>query len=370
MLKRLAIAVLMIGSLGSAFCEDWRAAFHPSDFCKWCDSCSFYGSWLYWRAGGDACDYAVHKVRNAWIANETTLRVHDDETIHNIRFDWESGFRLGFHADLSCLWNWDVNWTHYHSSSSQSKEWDGTIAPMVTTLISMPVVYDFGTELDPMQTAGIKARLDLRYNTIDFEFGKQVLCSSCVTIRPHAGIRIADVRENLHDQMIFKRNSFETFSGTEAVLAAFFTQNRFKGAGVRAGLDFDFCICNGWNLIGRSAVSYIWGKTRLSHFFRYHTATVLDFYESEIDESYRQSRAMTDLLLGIRYSGLACDCYHFSIEIAWEHHCLFNQQRYWIDNSYFTPNPSANPPLLTTSSSKKRGDLALQGVSITASVAF
>jgi hypothetical protein len=331
---------------------------------SWCDNISFYGSWLYWKVNGDEFDYAVEKTR---VQNDF---VRDHETIHNLRFDWDSGFRLGAGVEFPCLcWGLDVIWTHYESSSSKSKRFDGTQGT-TQTFVSLPAVFNFGDTLEVNQSANFTGRLKFRYNTVDFEFSRWCCCNGCVTFRPHIGIRIADIQEGFHDKVFFNGGAMESFSDTLATDGRFFAKNRFKGAGVRAGLDLDLCLCEGWSFIGRGAASIVWGRTRLTQHFKYTTAAVANFYHGDINDNYRQSRVITDLSFGIRYKTLACCCYPVFVELDWEHHYLFNQHRFWVDNSFYPEGEGGSTPLLTTSSWKKNGSLALQGVTLTVGICF
>jgi len=332
----------------------------------WCDNLSFYGSWLYWKVNGDEFDYAVDKTRST-VAGITT----DHESIHELKFDWESGFRLGAGVEFPRMsWGLDIIWTHYENSSSKSKSVVGQTGA-TQTFVSLPAVFNFGSTLTAGQTADFHSRLKLRYNTVDFEFGKWCCCNSCVTFRPHAGFRVADIQEGFHDRVIFSgTGADESFSTTGATNGRFFVKNRFKGVGVRAGLDLDLCLCEGWSLIGRGAASIIWGTTHLTQHFKYDTVAAANAYNSEIKDNYRHSRVITDLLFGIRYKTLACSCYPVFAELAWEHHFLFSQHRFWVDNSFFPAGAGTATPLRTTSSWKKNGDLALQGLTLTLGVDF
>jgi hypothetical protein len=334
----------------------------------WCDNICFYGSWLYWKVNGDEFDYAVEKKR---IQNDF---IRDHETFHNLRFDWDSGFRLGAGVEFPCLsWGLDVLWTHYESSSSKSKRINATQGS-TQTFVSLPAVYNFGDQLVSSESAIFTGRLKFRYNTVDFEFSRWCCCNGCVTFRPHIGIRIADLQESFHDKVVFNNGAFETFSLTEATDGRFFTKNRFKGAGVRAGLDLDLCLCEGWSFIGRGAASIVWGRTHITQHFKYSRISEANFYHGDIHDSYRQSRVITDLSFGIRYKTLACCCYPVFVELAWEHHYLFNFHRFWVDNSFFSQGSQVtslpNSQLLTTSSWKKNGDLALQGLTLTFGISF
>lgn len=340
---------------------------------SWCDNVSFNAAWLYWKVNGDEFDYAVHKKRTASATSPTSY--FDKETIHNLKFDWNSGFRIGVSFDAPCFsWGYDLNWTHFDTSSSKGKNLHGS-AGSTETYVSFPVVDNSYGTLGQDDEVEFKASSNFRYNTVDLEMGKWCCCGNgAVLFRPHVGFRFADIHETFKDGIEYFGDEVTAASyPTGAVAEAFKTKNRFKGLGVRAGLDVDLRLCDGWSLIGRSAISAVWGHTHLRSEFGYDTSNIPGFYDSEIKEHYRQTRFITDLSLGIRYKTCACGCYPITLEAAWEHHYLFNQHRFWVDDSYY-PNVGTGGVIVqsttATNSWKKNGDVSLSGLTLNASVDF
>jgi hypothetical protein len=345
--------------------------FYPTIDCDPCskllDNISVYGSWLYWKVSGDELDYAVEKVRNHF-----STKIQDHETIHNVKFGWDSGFRVGAGAELPCRWRVDTVWTHFRNASSQSTEIHGTEGN-AETFVSLPAVYRFGDQLLSNEAADFSGRIRFRYDTVDIEFGKWCCCTPCVKFRPHIGVRVAEIYDGFHNKVLFTGDAVETFSNTDAPYARFFAKNRFKGAGIRAGFDLDLCLCEGLSLIGRGAGSIVWGRTRLSQNFKYPILMSGDLYHSKIDDRFRNSRVITDLSLGIRYKTTVC-CFPVIAELAWEHHFIFNPHRFWVDNSFVQLGSvdEVQPVLLplTTSSWKKNGTISLQGLTLSLGIEF
>jgi hypothetical protein len=339
---------------------------------NWCDNVSLYGSWLYWKVSGDEFDYAVDKDQ---IVTGEFDHVSDKERIHNLKFDNDSGFRIGIAWDApGFCWGFDLNWTHFDTSSSKEKEIDGTGGfPNGTTFVSFPPVDNDYANLFANADALFRAHSNFRYNTVDLEIGKWCCCDGCVMFRPHAGFRFADIHETFKDRVTYSEALFTENPGN-AIDQHFKTKNRFKGLGLRAGIDLDFHLCGCWSLIGRSALSAIWGRTHLRNHFGYTTSTISDFYESEIKEHYRQTRFIADLMLGIRNTFICCGCFPVTIEAAWEFHYLFRQHRFWVDDSYFNNDGVEGGPVVqsttATSSWKKKGDVALSGFTLTAGVDY
>jgi hypothetical protein len=355
------------------FSQTFETSYPVSDFCNpckgnWLDNISVYGSWLYWKVSGDELDYVVKKIRTQ---TEDTIRDH--ETIHDVKCGWDSGFRIGIGAELPSLcWRADVVWTHFRDTSSKSTEIHGTEGN-TEILVSLPAVFNFGTDLPSTGSADFTGRLSFRYDTVDLELGKWCCCTDCVKFRPHVGVRWAEINDGFHDKVQFNGDAIETFSNTDAANGRFFAKNRFRGAGIRAGLDLDLCLCEGLSLIGRGAGSIVWGRTRLSQFFKFSLDDIADFYRGEINENFRSSQVITDLSLGLRYK-TTCGCFPVIAELAWEHHFLFSKHRFWVDNSFAQPTLGIDqqyiPNLLTTSSWKKNGSISLQGLTFSLGVEF
>lgn len=338
----------------------------PCDPCgSWCDNFAFEASWLYWKVNGDAFDFAVVKERRTTPDAQTI----DFEDIHDIKFGWDNGFRIAAGFDVP-NWGWGIclSWTHFDTSSSKKHQVVGS-GTGLTTFVAFPAVDNaFGT-IGVGQDAFFRASENFRYNVVDLEFGKWLCCGcSALMFRPHVGLRFADIHDSFKDELSFLGTGAEATYPTDAVFLHFHNKNRFKGVGIRAGLDLDFRLCDGWSIVGRGAGSLVWGRTHLKNNFDYDTAALLFAYDSEIKEHYRNTKFITDLALGIRFKTLACDCYPLTIELAWEQHYIFNQHQYWVDDSYF---PNTTPFTSTaTTSWKKKGDVGLQGLTLTAGFDF
>lgn len=331
---------------------------------SWCDNFSFDAAWLYWKASGNDFHYAVDKARYVSGSTGTGSSIFTSrEKFHDIDFDWNSGFRIGVGVDLPCQgWGIYVDWTHYDTSSKSKKHIEGDTQPPISITAGFPVINHFSSNpLGEGQSVDFKGNLKIRYNTVDIELGKWCNCDCCFSFRPHVGLRLADIQERFRD-FVRGNGTGVQFDGIYSS-AGFHHKNRFKGAGVRVGVDTNLCLCDGWSFIGRGAASAIWGTTHLKNILRTSTITVVDAFIDEIKEDYRQVRFITDLSFGIRWRTMACGCYPLTVEFAWEHHYLFNQHRYWVADHYGTS-------LETTSSWKSTGDVAFQGLTLTVGFDF
>jgi hypothetical protein len=325
---------------------------------SWCDNVSFDAAWLYWKISSDDFQYAVEKVTTV---SGTPALSTSKEKFHDISFDLKSGFRIGVGFDLpSYGWGIYVDWTHFHASTNKSLTVVGDASPPQSVTVGFPVLNGFGSGvLGSGESVSVDGHIKFDYDTVDIEFGKWLSCGcNSLMFRPHAGFRVADIKEKFTDSISGTAVTF----GPGLASADFETDNHFKGFGVRVGLDTDFHFCDGWSIIGRGAASAIWGNTRLKNTLVLSTAAIASSETDYIRENYHQTRFITDLSLGVRWKTMACGCYPLTIQLAWEHHYLFNQHRYWVDDAFDST--------ATTSSWRSTGDVALQGLTLTAGFDF
>lgn len=328
-----------------------------SDCC--CDQYRLYGGWLYWKLGGDEYEYAVVKTRFFGPDGE----VLDRENFHDIKFDWNDGFRLGFGVDNCCLgFDFDLIWTHFHSKTSASKSVLGLDPPGPggSVFVALPVVDSVFVTLAPGNEAHFDAHERFHFDIVDFEFSKWFdFCN--LGFRPYVGLRFADIQESFGDEL-------EIFStGTSFVTNYdFHNKNKFKGVGILAGFDVDYRLCDGLSILGTLGGSVVWGRTHLKNHFGFDRNDLFDAYNSEIKEHYRQFKVITDFLIGLRYDTCFCGCYPVDIILAWEQHYIFKQHRFVVDDSFLTNITSTT----ATSSWYKDGTTFIQGLTLEAGIRF
>lgn len=358
---------------------------------SFCENISVNASWLYWKVNGDDFDFAIEKTTRigstaGWTENYfEDMEPDESESIHDLKFDWDSGFRIGLGL-CPCKTDWGVqlDWTHFDTSSSRHFDVSGSNINNID--IGFPVVDgDFSDfKLNPHAFAHFTGSLNFRYDVVDLELGRWCLeCGCAATFRPHIGLRFARIHESFKDRF-FVDDIEESGLFREHLASEFSTKNHFQGAGVRAGFDFDVCLCKGFSFIGRSAASLIWGNTKIKN--RYAVDFEESFtgpsgfdlalnYANKSHEHYRQTRAITDLSLGLRYQFCACGCYPVTLEAAWEHHLLFAQHRFFVDDSLDTVETGLGgndifvlPRAPTTW--KNKGTVAMQGLTLTGGIQF
>jgi hypothetical protein len=148
--------------------------------------------------------------------------------------------------------------------------------------------------------------------------------------------------------------------------------NNFKGVGIHSGFNTNWHLGCGWALYGDLAASIIYGRFGLDHDERTRLVEA-PFTKSKIletSDSFKASRAILDMDLGIQWSTMFCDCqYGFTVALGWEQHLFFHQNRMWRvvrENDILAPGK----PTGENDFSQRRGTLSTQGVTLTVQFEF
>lgn len=315
---------------------------------NWCEMASFELAYLNWRVSGDEFDYAYD------------IREADDvyrKRFHNVSGEYDPGFRVGLGLNLPCIcWDSYLAWTHFDTKNTSRHHVN--FRGGLNQSVAIPFFRLTEADLSSGDRVYTYGKVNLNTDWVDLEFGKWLDCTDCLLVRPHVGFRAADICEKFHTELdAFSVQASQTNATYQTRI-----HNEFKGVGVRAGLDANLHLCDGWSVTGRTAASLVWGYTKVRNIFRVREGgQETTFATSKETDHYRHLRAFTDLSLGIRYSTCYC-CYPLHIEAAWEHHYLFGQHRFFASDTI--------QESLNGYNFKKDGDVALQGLTLSASLDF
>lgn len=340
-----------------------------------CDEITFSAAWLYWKLSGDELDYVIEKQAIGTTGSPSLTEYK--QTVHNVRMDWDSGFRIGLGVKVPCYgWNADLVWTHYDTTKTKKTAITGALANTAANGFGLPsLLYFEGTVPGGTtpQTYAFTGHEKFNFEVIDLEFGKWCCCD-CLSFKPHVGLRAADIEESFHINGDYGTGITENSIGSQPTFVVrnqVHVKNEFKGIGVRAGLDTALCLCDGWSIVGRAAAALVWGNNDLKQHYKEFGSDGTAIAGHTRDRSHHD-RAFTDLAFGVRWATCACDCYPVVLELTWEHHYLFNQHRFWADTRWNSPDVPNNSVATTKGNSgwKKNGDIALQGLTLSASLDF
>ena len=255
------------------------------------------------------------------------------------------------------LWTWFKGNANSHIESEAD---DNTaIVPLWSGFAS-----EFG---GPLYATDMETHWKVELNLVDVELGRQYWVSKYLTMRPFVGVRFASIKQDY--RLKIKGGTWTPVTtGLLPLNDEVRLDNDFRGAGLRSGLDTIWHLGCGWGIYGDFAFNIVYGKFSFDHDETNRQAAGSHLKAKVVDASYsfRASRAMFDLGLGIQWAGMFCDCqYGFLISLGWEHHLFMDQNQMWrvvrIGDSATAVQPNNTGENVFH---QRRGDLDTQGVTL------
>ena len=265
---------------------------------------------LYWKAHQDGLAYGI--------MNDPALALIDAEYLEP-DFKGDVGFKLGLSYCIPCdSWDIGILWTSYHGKASSHVEAEEDDNRLIFSLWSrFP---------EGQATArDVVTKWDLDLDLIDVELGREYWSSKYLSLRPFVGIRVAFIRQDYNIQ-------YKGGFGNERLIEHVELENKFKGIGLRTGLNTIWNLGCGWALYGNFAANLIYGRFNVDHddFFRQSEEPFAKIKSLETEEHFHATRFIGDLALGIQYSTLVCDCkYGILAQLGWEQHIFLKQNQMW-----------------------------------------
>lgn len=243
--------------------------------------------------------YYVQKVHNGDFAGK----------IHNAHFNWAWGFRLGVGYNLPHDgWDLLMNWTRYRTDATQNTS-KGKKSTLRQTLIN-PI--DTNSALTTWDSA--RAKVNLHYNVLDLEMGREFFVSKWLTIRPQFGGRA----------LWIKRNLWYRYPCSDcSVIVTGRHVNHFSGGGLRGGFNTQWGFGMGLSLYGDLALSLLYGTQRL-HQKGLDQAPAGPYFNEKTRDGWVINRPMLDLGIGVRWDRLLSnDTLRLRLQLGWEQHILW-----------------------------------------------
>jgi hypothetical protein len=320
------------------------------------------GGAILWQASETGLEYGIKNYNGTDYVNRgRILKPH---------FEWDWGFKLGAGYNMPHDgWDLFLEWTRFYTDNGEngtSASSSGTIFP---SFVNAGVPEGGGnpalTSLDS-GFQGVGAFWKLRLNLLDLELGREFYVSKWLTIRPHAGLRSAWIRQRLN---VRYTNGFLTGgpSSIVGVPANITTKNKnnFWGMGLRGGLDGNWGLGNGFSLFSDLAAAILLGHFKVTQ-YEFDVTPTPASTRLNVFEKYRAARATLDMDMGLRYEhSFANDGYALMIQLGWEQHMFFSQNQ--LKKFVGRNNERANLSGLFESS---QDDLNTQGVTLLARFDF
>jgi hypothetical protein len=296
----------------------------------------FQAEALCMQAATNGLEYAIRR-------DSTTTPTFIVGNAKNATFKWNWGFRAGMGINLPHD-GWDIlanyTWFRARRHNNQSTVLAvQSIAPTETNLAADPEI--------SVQSA--QAHIKLTINMVDVELGREFFVSKWLTLRPHAGVRGAWITQN-YDVNYAGGTLGTTVLDTDAVC-------KFKGFGLRAGLDSQWGLGSGVSIFAQVSLSNIWGRFRTQSKDNRITAAGVNTSEYNVKDNYRVCRVISDLALGLRWDKLfSNDSYRIRLQLGWEQHMFFGLNQFIKSISQKLAN--------------NRGDMTLHGLAFQARFDF
>lgn len=375
----------------------------------------FDGELLLWKARETGLDYAVKANYNA--PHKGQFVTNNSGTTKNPDFNWDFGFRFGLG------WNpnkdgWDLflDWTHLHTTASDKVN----ATPAVGTRI-FPEFQAFAIPDKTIYYTNADSHWRLDYNTLDFEVGREYFVSRRLTLRPNIGLRAAWVHQDYDVNYLGYLTNVISLPPTPPPFSApgrktpvttqmysnIEMRNNFNGVGPRIGLDANWILGSGFSFYGDAEISLLVGQFHVKYqetssgtqgisvvplgmLVGAITPDILrnnQFTDvADLTESFTDTRAVTDLGLGVRWAHKFFDeRYQIRLQLGWDQHLFFGQNQFITYESDAqiqrkagptTRNPSGafrtttNPTSELNARTQRRGDLSLQGFNFSVRLDF
>lgn len=336
------------------------------------DSLRFRADFLWWRASEDCLSLGTEEAYSQFPGG----RRIESSREKTLDFKYDPGFRIGLATICPCdCWDLAVNWTHFHSKANAHGAIHGARSDADNEVVFIPEWQRNGEAL-PDYARG-KWTLDL--DLVDLEFGRKYYVSSCFILRPHFGLRGARVDQGFR---VFseanRENPYDVF-GTGSYVSGVKAKNNFLGVGPRIGIDLELALpcINNVKLFGQAAGSLVFGKFDRHAKERFQDFTQEDGaygdccfadvdYEARATQ-HRISRGITDLAIGLKWEHCCnwCNRSHpITLAVAWEHHAFYNFNNFIFERLHNDGGRVRGERRCCG------GDLATQGLTVTAEIGF
>lgn len=258
-------------------------------------------------------------------------------SVHDLDWGWDPGFKVGLGFNLAHDgWDLYAQYTWIHSSASDTQ----TRNPATTTMISY-------WSIGGAPIAGLErshAHLDVHFNDVHLELGRNSYLSQYLKMRIHAGLQAAwinqdyDVTQTVNDGTIWRLDQDQDF----------------WGIGLRAGLDTSWQFTQNWSFFADFALAILYGEFDLTRRDRQDANGVVNTLIHTGVSPYTFEPVLS-IGAGFRWeTWFASGAYHLLFQAGWE-------EQIWILQNEFIKVPTETDHI---------GDMVLQGLTVKARFDF
>lgn len=266
-------------------------------------------AYLYWRSSIE--DLSV----TSDIQRQGTLQIK--ETIKQIDYKYESGFKLGLGYNLSYDY-WDIfaNWTRLHTQPHSS--WSSTSQTLNASLLA------------PFEGSGIlgsnsvNSRWNLHFDTVDLELGRRLFLGRNLAIRPYAGLKGAWVTSRLNTSYAGINSS--VFNSANVSL-----KDRNQGIGLRFGMQGRWDLgCSNFAILANIAGAILWNNIKTTNNTdEFLSNGSLALGGGSKHAHYRTLKPLVECFIGLDWGSCFCKKYYLGVSAGYE------MQFWWDYNTFF-----------------------------------
>jgi hypothetical protein len=239
------------------------------------------------------------------------------ETIEQIDYKYESGFKLGLGYNLSYDY-WDVfaNWTRLRTQPHSS--WSSKSQTLNASLL------DPFERFNILGSSSIRSHWNLHFDSVDLELGRRLFLGRNLAIRPYAGLKGAWVTSKLNTSYFgINRSSFNS--------ANVFLKNRNQGIGLRFGMQSRWDLsCSNFAILTKIAGTVLWNsmKTR-NDTNEFNSSGSLVLGGGSKYDHYRTLKPLVECFIGLDWGSCFCKKYYLGVSAGYE------MQFWWNYNTFF-----------------------------------
>lgn len=365
----------------------------PEPCCQPCWGVEVYGEYLYWKISEDQTQFAATIDESAgsaaipfgslpsiistkpYVLGEpvTAAPLIEGLSLIDPDFKYDSGFRVGLGFNFGCCSKWlaNVEYTRYYSTTKSHASAINGLFPIGYPLLPLLVKETalFGerapglTEEFPL---AIENQFKFRYDAVDLQFG-QLRQWGCFCARPYFGGKGAWIRQN--SDTVYSGLSFISTVSPGTVVPVFASlgkKNDYKAGGLEVGFDSALAFWGNLAVTGGFQAALLYGHFDVESSPRFIAPTefVVFPFPSLIGTvktvRHNRVRPMIDAYLGLDWNTCFCSRWIFNVGAAWELQYFWNQWQ----------SPSSVDATIFQAGDAPQGDLALQGLTVFASITF
>lgn len=309
------------------------------------------GSYIFWRAYEEGLTYAsLTADKNPYEHTSTDPRIEGLQTYQNLRFDWNSGFRIGVGYRMPYdAWELGVTWTRLHSHAHGPKLTQTTFNEPY--LESAWIIDANFIDISPFT---VQANLKLHLNVLDGGISRFFYVTPHFSLKPQIGIQGLWITQH------YAVSSTGGGSGSLGAVVASSSakvQSQCQGVGLRLAIDTEWEFYKKWSLYGNVGGSLLSNTFKLKNSYKVLTVDETLFVSTSGKNTLNGTILPTlELALGLAWEYSFNDKAVLSMRGGWEFNDFFYQNKLY--SFYFPYNTSYSE------------DLTYQGMTLSARLDF